>query len=79
MTCDVGECELQDYAYEYGVKEGSYKGRRKNYARWNPVMERDQSKCILCGKCKVCKEIHKSCIDFSGRVLIKNCHRLDAP
>ncbi len=30
LTCDkVGECELQDYAYEYGVKEGSYKGRRK--------------------------------------------------
>ena len=72
LTCDkVGECELQDYAYEYGVKEGSYKGEKKNYAidSLNPVMERDQSKCILCGKCvRVCKEIQVThAIDFSGR------------
>lgn len=72
LTCDkVGECKLQDYAYKYGVKEGSFKGARKNYAidSLNPVMERDQNKCILCGKCvRVCNEVQvTTAIDFSGR------------
>ena len=72
LTCDkVGECKLQDYAYEYRVKEGSYKGEKKNYAidSLNPVMEVDPNKCILCGKCvRVCKEIQVShAIDFLGR------------
>lgn len=72
LTCDkVGECKLQDYAYRYGIKGGSFKGEKKNYAidSLNPVMERDQNKCILCGKCvRVCKEIQISnVVDFVGR------------
>ena len=72
LTCDkCGECDLQDYAYEYGVREGSFKGEVKNYAidDINPVMERDQSKCILCGKCvRVCDEVQiTNAIDFVGR------------
>lgn len=72
LTCDkVGNCDLQNYAYEYGVKEGSFKGEKKHYAidDINPVMERDQSKCILCGKCvRVCKEVQVTdAIDFVGR------------
>lgn len=72
LTCDkVGTCDLQKYAYEYGIREGSYKGEKKNYAidDINPVMERDQSKCILCGKCvRVCKEVQVTdAIDFVDR------------
>lgn len=72
LTCHKsGECGLQDLCYRYGIKEGSYKGEVKKYAidSLNPVMERDQSKCILCGKCvRVCKEIQvTSAIDFSQR------------
>ncbi len=72
LTCDkVGNCDLQKYAYEYGVREGSYKGAKKSYAidDLNPVMVRDQNKCILCGKCvRVCKEIQVSdTIDFVDR------------
>lgn len=72
LTCEKsGECQLQDLCYRYGIKEGSYKGEVKKYAidSLNPVMERDQSKCILCGKCvRVCGEIQvTSAIDFSGR------------
>lgn len=72
LTCEKsGECGLQDLCYRYGIKEGSYKGEVKKYAidSLNPVMERDQSKCILCGKCvRVCKEIQvTSAIDFTGR------------
>lgn len=72
LTCHkVGDCKLQEYAYRYGVREGTYIGEVKNYAidSLNPVMEADQSKCILCGKCvRVCKEIQvTTAIDFSGR------------
>lgn len=72
LTCDkAGDCQLQDYAYEYGVREPSYIGEVKEYEieSLNPVMERDQSKCILCGKCvRVCKEIQvTTAIDFSSR------------
>lgn len=72
LTCDkIGECELQEYAYRYGVKAPSFTGEKKNYLieSLNPVMERDQNKCILCGKCvRVCKEIQvTSAIDFVGR------------
>lgn len=72
LTCDkAGTCDLQDYAYQYGVREGSFKGEVKNYAidDINPVMERDQSKCILCGKCvRVCDELQvTNAIDFVDR------------
>lgn len=72
LTCEKsGECGLQDLCYKYGIKEGSFKGEVKKYAidSLNPVMERDQSKCILCGKCvRVCSEIQiTSTIDFTGR------------
>lgn len=72
LTCEkTGNCGLQDLCYRYGVKEGSYKGDVKKFAidSLNPVMESDQSKCILCGKCvRVCSEVQvTSTIDFSGR------------
>lgn len=72
LTCEKsGECGLQDACYKYGIKDGSYKGEVKKYAidSLNPVMERDQSKCILCGKCvRVCAEIQvTSTVDFTDR------------
>lgn len=72
LTCDkVGNCELQNLAYKYGVRKPSYIGERKSYPveSLNPVMERDQSKCILCGKCvRVCDEIQvTTAIDFTER------------
>lgn len=72
LTCDkVGNCDLQDLAYKYGVRGPTFKGEVKNYTidNFNPVMERDQSKCILCGKCvRVCDEVQvTNAIDFVGR------------
>lgn len=72
LTCDkVGECKLQDYCYEYGVKNGTYIGEVCEYPidESNPVMIRNQSKCIKCGKCvRVCKEIQGTAtIDFVNR------------
>lgn len=72
LTCQkAGDCELQAYSYRYGVRFPENGGERKDYPieSLNPVMERDQSKCILCGKCvRVCNEIQcTTAIDFIGR------------
>ena len=72
LTCDkVGNCGLQELAYKYGVRGPSFIGETTDYEieALNPVMERDQSKCILCGKCvRVCAEIQTThAIDFVDR------------
>lgn len=72
MTCEkTGDCRLQDYCYRYGVKETTFKGNKKNYEKdtTNHLIERDQNKCILCGKCvRVCKEVQvTAAVDFVGR------------
>lgn len=72
LICEkTGNCRLQDYCYRYGVKETSFEGERKQFELddANPVILRDQNKCILCGKCvRVCKEIQvSSVVEFTGR------------
>jgi predicted molibdopterin-dependent oxidoreductase YjgC len=61
MTCESGgQCELQDLAYEYGVKEARFKGEQHHYdiLEDNPLIERDYDKCILCGRCiRICREV----------------------
>lgn len=72
MTCEKnGECRLQDYCYRYGVKESKFDGDKMRFEidDLNPVLFRDQNKCILCGKCvRVCKEIQcTTAVEFIGR------------
>lgn len=72
MTCEkTGECRLQDYCYRYGVKETTFKGEKKHYEKdtANHLIERDQNKCILCGKCvRVCQEVQvTAAVDFINR------------
>ncbi len=72
MTCEkTGDCRLQDYCYRYGVKASSFQGERKQFEidSNNHLIERDQNKCILCGKCvRVCREVQvTSAVDFVGR------------
>ncbi len=61
MTCEsAGNCELQDLAYEYGVKESRFSGEQHHYEVLadNPLIERDYDKCILCGRCiRICREV----------------------
>lgn len=71
LTCEkVGKCDLQDYAYEYDALP-VFEGERAVYPieAQNPVMLRDQSKCIKCGKCvRVCDEVQNTyAIDFVSR------------
>jgi len=64
-------CELQNFAEQYGLREHRYKGETKDHAIdiSSPSMERDPAKCILCGRCvRTCNEIQKvGAIDFTNR------------
>jgi iron-only hydrogenase group A len=64
-------CELQDLAETYSVREHRYIGETKSHAIdiSSTSMERDPAKCILCGRCvRVCHEIQKiGAIDFTQR------------
>ncbi|MFA6621773.1 MAG: formate dehydrogenase subunit alpha [Candidatus Caldatribacteriota bacterium] len=64
MTCEKnGECDLQDLAYELGIKESRYGRSEKDLPldESNPFILRDLNKCILCRRCvEVCNEIQQS-------------------
>ncbi|MEW6189323.1 MAG: 2Fe-2S iron-sulfur cluster-binding protein, partial [Actinomycetota bacterium] len=54
LVCEsAGSCELQDLAYRLGIEEVRFKGEQYEYKveDFNPLIERDHSKCILCGRC----------------------------
>jgi NADH-quinone oxidoreductase subunit G len=60
--CDqAGECKLQDYAYEYGVKHSRTKEPRqaaKKRVDLGPTIMFDQERCILCRRCvRFCQEV----------------------
>jgi iron-only hydrogenase group A len=66
-----GNCELQDLAEKYSIREHRYKGEHKDHAVdiSSASLERDPAKCILCGRCvRVCGEVQKiGAIDFINR------------
>lgn len=58
LTCSKnGSCKLQDYAYRYDVQFRIHDGARRGSETAgftdtsSPYILRDESKCILCGKC----------------------------
>jgi NADH-quinone oxidoreductase chain G len=59
-VCDkAGECTLQDLVHEYGLGPSEFAEEKRtapvDYA--SPLIERNQNRCILCGKCvRVCAE-----------------------
>lgn len=60
-VCDAaGDCDLQNLTYEYKVDKNNFTDEK---FRWdidyeNPLIERDQNRCIHCGKCsRICDEI----------------------
>jgi len=72
LTCEkCGRCELQQYAYELGVREQPFVGERHYDALddTNPCFLREYAKCILCGRCvSMCHDIvGAGAIDFAHR------------
>jgi NADH-quinone oxidoreductase subunit G len=63
--CDqAGECKLQDYAYDYGLKhartDDPRRPAKKSY-ELGPTIVFDQERCILCRRCvRFCREIPKT-------------------
>ena len=62
LSCDsAGSCALQDIAYEFGIERSPFEGERHRV--WegeddNPLIERDYTKCISCGRCvRICHEV----------------------
>lgn len=72
LTCEAGgKCDLQRYAYEYGVTGQEYRVGERTDAPddTNPFYLRDMRMCITCGKCvRVCDEIvGATALGFSER------------
>lgn len=72
QLCDRnGSCELQELAYQFGVREIRFQGERRTYEvdQSSPSVKRDANRCILCGRCvRTCQEVQTVCaIDFANR------------
>lgn len=73
LTCDkAGECLLQKYAWQYGVAFREHDGVRRpeHVDLSSPYIVKDDSKCILCGKCvRVCYQVEeeRQVLAFAGR------------
>jgi len=74
MTCTkAGVCRLQQYAYDFEIKESSFTRKKFGYPtdEANPFIKRDPEYCILCGRCvEICKAQGTSVLDFMGRGVI---------
>ncbi len=71
MTCTkAGVCNLQQYAYDFDIKQSSFTRKSFDYApdTSNPLLKRDPDYCILCGRCvRICKQQDTNVLDFMGR------------
>jgi NADH dehydrogenase/NADH:ubiquinone oxidoreductase subunit G len=71
MTCTkAGVCNLQNYAYDFELKESSFTRKKFGFApdEANPFIKRDPDYCVLCGRCvRVCKDQGTNVLDFMGR------------
>lgn len=72
LVCEKGgTCDLQNYAYQYGISEWPEMGEKRQLPidTENPLIERDLNKCILCGKCvRACEQMQGTeAINFQNR------------
>jgi NADH dehydrogenase/NADH:ubiquinone oxidoreductase subunit G len=71
MTCPkAGICRLQQYAYDYNVKESTYTRKLWGFQvdDKNPFIRREPDYCVLCARCvRVCREQGTKILDFMGR------------
>lgn len=72
MTCEkLGKCELENLCYINDIKESGFDTETKSLIipDDHPSIERNNSKCILCGRCvRICDEVQGAGIyDFKKR------------
>lgn len=71
-TCERSQkCELEELAYNLGVREVRFEKVNKRFIPdlSSPSLIRDPNKCILCGRCvRMCREVQSvRVIDFANR------------
>ena len=74
LTCEKsGNCELQQYAEEYGIREIRYADKKESeylpIDNSSPSLVRDPNKCILCGACV------RACSEFQGHSVLGFANR----
>lgn len=74
LTCEKsGNCELQKYAEEYGIRNIRYPDKElEDYLpidNSSPSIVRDPNKCILCGACV------RACSEFQGHAVLGFANR----
>ena len=74
LTCErSGNCELQQYAEEYGIKDIRFPDKAKEeylpVDHSSPSLVRDPNKCILCGACV------RACTEFQGHSVLGFANR----
>ena len=74
LTCERnGNCELQQYAEEYGIKDIRFPDKDpEDYLPVDdssPALVRDPNKCILCGACV------RACTEFQGHSVLGFANR----
>lgn len=72
LFCEAsGACELQKLVYEHNIQQVPFKASHLAVPRddSNPMIIRDHSKCVLCGRCvRACLALQgNGVIDFGGR------------
>ena len=71
MTCTkAGVCNLQQYAYDFEIKESNFTRKKFGYPvdQSNPFIKRDPEYCVLCSRCiRICKSQGTNVLEFSGR------------
>lgn len=73
-TCEKsGNCELQKYSEEYGIRNIKFPTKQKEEYLLiddsNPSIVRDPNKCILCGACV------RACKEFQGHAILGFANR----
>lgn len=74
LTCEKsGDCELQKYSEEYGIKKIRYPEKTKEeflpVDDSSPSIVRDPNKCILCGACV------RACTEYQGHSVLGFANR----
>lgn len=71
MTCTkAGTCKLQDYAYDFGIKESTFTRKKPGFGidDSNPFIKLDPDYCVLCSRCvRICKHQGTNVLEFKGR------------
>ncbi|WP_319370962.1 NADH-dependent [FeFe] hydrogenase, group A6 [uncultured Ilyobacter sp.] len=62
-----GECDLQDLAIQFGVREVRFQGKESKYRQdISPSIIRDIDKCIMCRRCETMCNVIQTCGVLSG-------------